>query len=433
MSYLTMSPAQGSYPSMHDIMDTAQRLSGKVLRTPVWRWQTGAVNEAFDDATEVWLKLELFQKTGTFKVRGALNSIDALSADERKRGVVAVSAGNHAIAVSYAAMTAGVHAKVVMPAHASPARIAACREFGAEVILKPDVHRAFEHGLQIEADEARTMVHPYDGPRIAQGTATLGLELMEQLPDLDAVLVPVGGGGLCGGIAAAVKQLRPSCAVYGVEPVGADAMYRSFRAGRPERLEQVTSIADSLGAPYAMDYSYGVCRRFVDDIVRVTDDDICRAMFRLYRDMKLVAEPAAATATAALFGPLRNMLRGKRIALIVCGSNIDPRRFSELLERGSTLYQEDFDARTERQCMNGSGRKRLQQRGKDHAPGSNGQHKGQEDGSASEVLGILRQRVMLERYPVDNRLDGGVDKFDDQDEQQHRNQGELVERRNVKQ
>ncbi len=335
MLHPTMSPLRGSYPTLSEITDTARRLSGKVLRTPVWRWQTGAIKDMFDDATEVWLKLELFQKTGTFKVRGALNSVAALSPDARRRGVVGVSAGNHAIAVAYAAMNAGIHAKVVMPEHASPARIAACDAFGAEVILMPDVHRAFEHGCRIESDEARTMIHPYDGPLIAEGTATVGLELMEQVPDLDAVLVPVGGGGLCGGIAAAVKQRNPSCAVYGVEPAGADAMYRSFRAGRPQRLERVTTVADSLGAPYAMDYSYGLCRRFADDIVRVSDEEICAAMALLYRDMKLVAEPAAATATAALFGPLRTQLRGKRIALIVCGSNIDPARFSELLGRGS--------------------------------------------------------------------------------------------------
>jgi threonine dehydratase len=291
-----------------------------------------------DARSEVWLKLELFQQTGTFKVRGALNSVDALSDAARARGVVAVSAGNHAIAVAYAAMRHGVSAKVVMPRHASPVRVAACRGFGAEVILMPDIHGAFAHGTRIEQEEDRTMVHPYDGPLIAQGTATVGLELLDQVPGLDAVVVPIGGGGLCGGIAAAVKQLRPSCAVYGVEPVGADAMYRSFRAGRPERLERVASVADSLGAPYALDYSYGVCRRFVDDIVRVTDDDICQAMAHLYHDMKLVAEPAAATATAALFGPLRNLLRGKRVALLVCGSNIDPARFSELVDRGNAHH-----------------------------------------------------------------------------------------------
>lgn len=324
-----------SYPSMREIMDTASRLSGKVLRTPVWHWQTGAARALLDEETEVWLKLELFQKTGTFKVRGALNSVAVLDAAARRRGIVAVSAGNHAIAAAYAAQQHGIHARVVMPQHASPARIAACRELGAEVILMPDVHEAFSRGLHIEAEEGRTMVHPFDGPLVAQGTATVGLELMQQVPDLDAVLVPVGGGGLCAGIAAAVKQLNPACAVYGVEPSGADAMHRSFRSGHPERLERVDTVADSLGAPYALDYSFSVCRRFADGMVRVSDDEICRAMVDLYRDMKLVAEPAAATATAALFGPLRERLRGKRVALIVCGSNIDPARFSELLTRGA--------------------------------------------------------------------------------------------------
>lgn len=326
-----------SYPALHEITATAQRLSNKVHRTPVWRWEGGALGDMLDERAEVWLKLELFQKTGTFKVRGAVNSIDALSTQARQRGVVAVSAGNHAIAVAYAAMSYGVPAKVVMPAHASPVCIAACRGFGAEVILMPDIHAAFEHGASIEAGEGRTMVHPYDGPLIAQGTATVGLELLEQVPELDAVLVPVGGGGLVGGIAAAVKQMRPACAVYGVEPVGADAMYRSFRTGHPERLEEVNSIAGSLCAPYALDYSYGVCRQFVDEIVRVTDDEMCRAMYWLYRDMKLVAEPAAAAATAALLGPLRDILRGKRVALLVCGSNIDPVRFAELVGRGKVF------------------------------------------------------------------------------------------------
>ena len=335
MSTPVTSPLSGSYPSMPEIMDTASRLHGKVLRTPVWRWQTGAVKEAFGDETEVWLKLELFQKTGTFKVRGALNSMDALDDAARRRGVVAVSAGNHAIAVAYAARVNGIHAKVVMPSHASPARVAACKDYGAEVILMPDVHQAFSRGLEIEDEENRTMVHPYDGPLIAQGTATVGLELMEQVPGLDAVLVPVGGGGLCAGIAAAIKQRMPGCAVYGVEPEGADVMSRSFRSGRPEGIERVSSVADSLGAPYAMDYSFGVCRRFADGMLRVTDDEICSAMVNLYRDVKLVAEPAAATAAAGLFGPLRDTLRGKRVAVIVCGSNIDPARFSELLQRGA--------------------------------------------------------------------------------------------------
>jgi threonine dehydratase len=300
----------------------------------VWQWQSGVVERALAPATEVWLKLELFQHTGTFKLRGALNCIEALDAAARQRGVVAVSAGNHAIAVAYTAKLAGTSATLVMPRHASPVRVALCRELGATVILVTDIHEAFSRGAQIVREESRTMMHPFEGPLTAEGTGTVGVELMEQVPGLDAVVVPMGGGGLCAGIAAAVKQMDPRCAVYGVEPYGADALYRSFQSGSPETLERVDTVADSLGAPYAMPYSFGVCRRFVDAVVRVSDDELCRSMFHMFRDAKLVAEPAAAAATAALLGPLHARLNGKRIGLIVCGSNIDAVRYAELLERG---------------------------------------------------------------------------------------------------
>jgi threonine dehydratase len=327
------------YPTLPEIRSAADRLAGRILATPVWRWQTGIIEKAFGDAGEVWLKLELFQKTGTFKLRGALNCIEVLGAQERARGIVAVSAGNHAVAAAYTARLAGCSAKVVMPRHASPARIAACRDLGAGVVLMPDVHQAFARGAEIARDEGRTMLHPYEGPLTALGTATIGLELMEQVPGLEAVVVPVGGGGLCAGIAAAVKQINPACAVYGVEPFGADAMYRSFRSGQVACLERVDTVADSLCAPRTMPYSLAVCRHFVDEMVRVTDDEICRAMLDLFRDAKLVAEPAAAVATAALTGPLRRRLAGKRVALIVCGSNIDAAGFAELLGRGARVRE----------------------------------------------------------------------------------------------
>jgi threonine dehydratase len=323
------------YPTLLEIQHAAERLSGKVLHTPVWRWQTGIAAEAFSASTEVWLKLELFQKTGTFKLRGALNCIEALDSAARQRGVVAVSAGNHAIAVAYTAKLAGVSAKVVMLQHSSPARIAACRQHGADILLAANVHEAFDWVRQIEKDEQRMLIHPFDGPLTAQGTATVGLELMAQVPVLDAVVVPMGGGGLCAGIAAAVKQINPACAVYGVEPAGADALFRSFQSGKPEKLEQVDTVADSLGAPFAMEYSFNVCKRFVDDVVRVSDDELCRAVYYLFRDMKLAVEPAAAAATAALLGPLHARLDGKRTGLIVCGSNIDSVRFAELAARGA--------------------------------------------------------------------------------------------------
>jgi threonine dehydratase len=335
-----MSPASADdltasdFPTLDEIRHTATRLAGQVLETPVWRWQTGVIAEALSPATEVWLKLELFQRTGTFKLRGALNCLAALDEAALQRGVAAASAGNHAMAVACAARAAGAHAKLAMPRHASPARIAACRADGAEVHLTDSVHEAFALAQRWVEQEGRTMVHPFDGPLTAQGTGTIGLELMRQVPALDAVLVPVGGGGLCAGIAAAVKQIDARCEVFGIEPFGADAMYRSFRAGEPTRLDRVDTAADSLGAPYSLPYSFGVCRRFVDDIVRVSDEALCRAMHWLFRDMKLVAEPAAASATAALLGPLRERLDGKRVALIVCGSNIDAAGFAGLLARG---------------------------------------------------------------------------------------------------
>lgn len=337
-------PARPAYPTLSDIRASAVRLAGRVLHTPAWRWQTGVIEDTFAAAGEVWLKLELFQKTGTFKLRGALNCIDALDEPARARGVVAVSAGNHAVAVAYTARLAGCSATVVMPHHASPARVAACRELGAEVILVPDIHQAFARGMEIARVEGRTMLHPFEGPLTALGTATIGLELMEQVPGLDAVVVPIGGGGLCAGIAAAVKQLDPACAVYGVEPFGADAMFRSFRSGQTERLEAVDTVADSLCAPQTMPYSLAVCRHFVDEVVRVTDDEICRAMLHLFRDAKLVAEPAAAVATAALLGPLRARLAGKKVALVVCGSNIDAAAFAGLLARGARVHDGETDA-----------------------------------------------------------------------------------------
>lgn len=322
--------AESPYPLLHNIEDAALRLESQVLHTPVWRWQTGVINQ-LSPQTEVWLKLELFQRTGSFKLRGALNCIQALDRAALARGVVEASAGNHAVSVAYAARAAGTTAKLAMSHHASPVRMAACRDQGAEILLTDTIHQAFALAQQLVADEDRSMVHPFDGPRTAEGTATIGLELMRQVQGLDAVIVPVGGGGLCGGIASAVKQINPDTLVFGVEPFGADAMYRSFQTGRPQVLEFVDTVADSLGAPYALEYSFGVCRRFVDEIVRVSDDEMVASMHYLFRDMKLVAEPAAAAATAALLGPLRERLDGRRVALVVCGSNIDTTRFSELL------------------------------------------------------------------------------------------------------
>lgn len=338
MSAATLDAAASApFPSLPALRANAERLRDRVFETPVWRWRTGAVEQRLSPATEVWLKLELWQRTGSFKLRGALTSIAALDTAAQRRGVVAASAGNHAIAVAQAAQAAGVSAVVAMPRQASPARLAACRDAGARVLLHDSLHAALDAAQALVEAEGRTMIHPYDGPLIALGTGGVGLELATQVPALDAVVVPVGGGGLAAGIAAALKQLRPACQVFGVEPAGADVMSRSFERGAPARLDRVDTVADSLGAPYALAYSHGVCKRFLDGLVRVDDDALCRAVFWLFRDLKLAVEPAAAAATAALFGPLRERLDGRRVALIVCGTNLDHARYAELLARGAAL------------------------------------------------------------------------------------------------
>jgi threonine dehydratase len=264
----------------------------------------------------------------------------SLEADALARGVTAVSAGNHAIAVAYAAQLLGTTAKVVMPKSANPLRVTRCQEYGAEVVLVDDVTAAFGRVEEIQANEGRTFVHPFEGPLTCAGTGTVGLEFSEQAGELDAVLIPIGGGGLIAGMAAAFKQLQPNCQVIGIEPVGADSMSRSMASGKPERIDKVRTIADSLGAPYATPYTFGLCRHYVDEVVLIEDDDIRRGMALLFRSMKLAVEPAGATATAALCGPLRQRLRGKRVGAIVCGSNIDLPTFQREATAGDALLGE---------------------------------------------------------------------------------------------
>ncbi len=319
------------WPTLAAIRATRARLAPWILETPVWPWRAQELVEQLGPETRVTLKLELFQHTGTFKPRGALAVMLALGPSQLARGVTAVSAGNHAIAVAFAARLLGTTAKVVMPRTANPFRVERCRAYGAEVVLADDVNQAFQQAQAIEAEEGRFFVHPFEGPLTALGTGTLGLELGTQVPDLDAVIIPIGGGGLCGGVAAAIKQMRPHCQVFGVEPEGADTMHRSFAAGAPQAIGQVRTIADSLGAPHAAPYSFQLCRTFVDDLVLVSDDELRRAMDLLYRAMKLAVEPAGAAATAALLGPLRARLQGKHVGVLVCGSNIDLATFTGLV------------------------------------------------------------------------------------------------------
>lgn len=314
-------------PDIAEIRALAERLADKIVDTPVIR--CAAIETAVGADTRVFAKLEFLQRTGTFKARGALATLFSLSEEQLVAGVTAVSAGNHAIATAFAAQAVGTTAKVVMIRSANPSRIEACRSYGAEVVLADDVHSAFEIAERIREDEGRYFVHPFEGPHVALGTGTVGLEICEQCDEFDVVIVPVGGGGLIGGIANAVKRLRPGCEVIGVEPEGADTMHRSLASGKPQGIDKVTTIADSLGSPFAMPYSFGLCQIHVDRMAMVDDPALRRTMGFLFRDMKIAVEPACAASTAALLGPLRQELAGRRVMLVMCGSNIDWATFEE--------------------------------------------------------------------------------------------------------
>lgn len=306
------------------LRDVAERIAPHVLRTPTVRWPVPAASSADG---EVFVKLELLQRTGSFKARGAINAVSSLlqaHADlEPHPGVTAFSAGNHAIATAYAAMQLGTTAKVVMPRTANPVRVERVRALGAELVFGDTIADLYALVEQIQAEEGRALVHPFEGPRMIEGSATAGLELCDDVPGLDAVIVPVGGGGLISGIATAVHHCQPGCRVYGVEPEGANGMYQSLQAGEALPKITVETIADSLGAPMHGPFTFSLVQQYVTSVVSVSDTDLRQAMRSLFNDMKLAAEPACAAALAALQGPLAEELAGKRVAIIACGSNID--------------------------------------------------------------------------------------------------------------
>lgn len=308
-------------PTINDIRELRDRLGDSIVRTPTI--VCAGLEEVIGSGTEIFGKLEFLQHTGTFKARGALAAVSGLGPDSLERGITAVSAGNHAIAVAFAARQMGASAKVVMIETANPFRIEAAKRYGAEIEIAGDAHAAFERVDEIREQEGRYFVHPFEGKAVATGTGTVGLELCEQCDDFDTVVVSVGGGGLIAGVASAVKQLRPDVEVIGVETPGADSMTRSLEQGRPVTLEKVDTICDSLGAPFALPYSFGLCQRFVDRTVVVPELEIRQAMGLLFRSMKIAVEPACAAPAAALLGPLRDSLAGRRVALVFCGSNID--------------------------------------------------------------------------------------------------------------
>lgn len=314
------------------IKDRTAALREAVLHTPTVPFKTPLIDGLM--AGEVFLKLECLQYTGTFKARGALSVARQIPQDQCSNGITAASAGNHAIAAAWAARQSGMSAKVVMQNTANPFRIARAEAEGATVILRDPGPDTFAEAERLSRDENRTFIHPFEGVDTTLGTAGVGLEFIQDVSDLDAVIVSVGGGGLISGVAAAIKLVNPKCKVFGIEPAGADSMSRSISAGHPVTLDNVSTIADSLAPPMALPISYALCAAYVDDMVTVTDDQICAGLVVLQQEAKLAVEPAAGAAIAGMLGPLRARLLGKKIGVIVCGANIDATTYQTLLQRG---------------------------------------------------------------------------------------------------
>jgi threonine dehydratase len=325
-----------------EIEAARERTAGRIHRTPILssssaaRLLAGAGGPRLAD-DRLYLKAENLQKTGSFKPRGTINRLAGLSPAERQRGAITMSAGNAGQAYAWAAGESNVAMTVVMPAAANPTKVEACRGYGAEVVLEGahvgDAYRALE---RIREERGLTFVHPFDDPGMIAGDGTVGLELLDDLPEVDVVVVGIGGGGLISGIAAAVKEKRPVTRVYGVEPETADAMTRAMREGRPVEIIP-KSVADGLGAPYAGDLTLAMCRRYLDGIVLLDDATILGGLrFALHR-MKQVLEPAGAAPLAAVLAGRIPIRAGERVAVVGSGGNVDLTRLGEFLAAAATL------------------------------------------------------------------------------------------------
>lgn len=323
--------------------EAADRIRARVQRTPILSSRTAGqvVREIqavtlspgppADGQPRVFIKAEHLQLTGSFKPRGATNKADQLTDDERRRGLIALSAGNHAQAVAHVAARRGIPVTVVMPAGASQAKAAAARRYGAEVVLYGEhVGDAYRRLEEIREARGLVYVHPFDDPAIIAGQGTIGLEILEDLPQVDVIVVGVGGGGLATGIAAAARQVRPSVRVYGVEPVASNALSLALEAGRVVELDPV-SIADGLGAPFAGPWVMALARRYMEGIVLLEEDEIAAGVRFALERMKQLLEPAGAAALGAVITgriPLRD---GDTVCVVASGGNVDLDRLPGIL------------------------------------------------------------------------------------------------------
>ncbi len=313
--------------TLDDFTSARERIKHRVHCTPM---QTSTLLGR-EIGTELHLKCENFQKTGSFKVRGALNKLMQLDESARARGVITVSAGNHAQALAWAAAETGIPGTVVMPQDASKIKAEATAAYGAEVILHGTVHDLFGKARELEQERGLTFIHPFDDPQIIAGAGSAGLEILEQCPRVTTIVVPIGGGGQISGIAGTTKASRPDLRIFGVEPTGASTMRQSLDAGHAVHADAIDTIADGLAPPMAGELNYEFVKECVDDVVLVSDDEIVHAMDMLMSRAKLVTEPAGAAATAALLAGRIPVGPGDVVVALVSGGNIDPTSLLRLL------------------------------------------------------------------------------------------------------
>jgi threonine dehydratase len=313
-----------------DIERARENLTGSISLSPCPH------SQALSKLTgqQVYLKLEKLQTTGAFKERGALNKLLSLSRAEAGRGVVTASAGNHAQGVAYHATQRGIAAHIVMPMPTPLVKVTATRNFGGEVLLHGDNYdEAYSEAIRLREEHGYTFVHPFDDPAVIAGQGTIGLELLEQVPDLEAVVVPIGGGGLIGGIACAIKEKRPGVPVIGVQTARLPSMKAALASRHPVTIEPAITVADGIAVRRVGELTLPLVEHYVDDIVIVEEEDIASAILVLLEREKTLAEGAGAAALAALLQH-KTKLRGQRTAVLVCGGNIDVTLLARIIERG---------------------------------------------------------------------------------------------------
>ena len=284
--------------------------------------------------SQIYLKPENLQYTGSFKLRGACYKIACLTEEEKKKGVIACSAGNHAQGVALGATKNGIDSLICLPAGAPISKVEATKRYGAKVCLVPGVYDdAYQKALELKEEKGYTFIHPFDDEYVIAGQGTIGLELLNQLPDVEAVIVPIGGGGLISGVAYALKSLKPDVKVYGVQAQGAASMLRSIEKAHHECLPSVSTVADGIAVKEPGEHTFEICSKYVDGIVTVTEDEICAAILALMEQQKLIAEGAGAVAVAAaMFNKVP--VAGKKTICVVSGGNIDVTILSRVINRG---------------------------------------------------------------------------------------------------